>query len=420
MKVVGQQWILMIAVVCILAVGAQGVWISYPLSLPIPGLDWQGVGPAGWRRFLAAPFLFFLASALLLLLLGRQRSASWALVMACVSLLAVPGVAWLLDATWLNRYIEEGVQYDKFQFYIPLSGGIPSTSFDPYLNSPDKYQYLPDRARIIVDILGWGWSVCVLGMLALLGLLRRAGKISSLHNIFWPVLGGVVVIGLMGMNTLRADLNYRTGDQRLGLGDYTGALKAYTLAINCDPVLASSPVYLQNVAKAYYQLRGADDPRGQLYADALSKVNQERAKALLAFSAASPDDSALGRALSKMAERKEAELWVNQSVRAYKNGDLGTAVFGLRRVLAAKDSPSTRFFLARVLGQLREFDEAERQLKQLLSGIQNASVQAAIYNALGDVHAAAGHLEQARTDYAMSYKLDKSGNLWAIKGLGGT
>ena len=416
---ISTYWILG-ALVCIMVLGAQGVWIHYPLSLPVHGLDWHGTDPAVWRRFAAAPFLLLLTMALVLLLSGRPRSGQVLLALAIVFLLAVPGLAWLLDPAWLINYIQDGVQYDKFQFYIPLSGGIPSTSFDPFLSSPDKFQYLPDRARIIMDMLGWGWSVCLLGVSALVLLLHRSAKIFSLRSMAWSVVGGVMVIGLLGFNTLRAEFNYRTGDQRLGLGDYAGALQAYKLAIERDPLLARSPVYLYNVAKAYYQLAGANDPRGQLYADTVVKTNQERAKALLAISATHPDDSTLGQALSRMAYRKEAELWLSQSVRAYKNGALGTAVFGLRRVLAAHESPSTRFFLARVLGQLREFGEAQQQLQQLLPVVHNTSVQAAIYNALGDVHAAAGRLEQARLAYAQSYKLDKSGNLWAIKGLGGT
>lgn len=357
-----------------------------------------------------------------MLLAGKARSGSLFLAASIVALLAVPELILLVDSTWLQTYVEDGSQHDKLQFLIPLLGGIPSTNFDPYLNSPDKFQYLPDRMRIIRAMLGWGWSVCLIALIALTALLRRIGKVSSLRRIFLFSMVGILLIAAIGSDTLRADLSYRRGDQLLGLGNYKSALQAYSHAIDLDPQLANSNVYLRNVSKAYYQLGGSNDPRGYLYlSDVVTILGQENTKAMLDRSMAGNDGSELGKALSRMVQRRIAELWINESIRAYMHGDFGTAAIGLRRILSENnDWRHAHFFLARVLGKLHDFDDAVLQYNKLLLTVSNNSIRAAIYSALGDVHAAAGHVAEARKCYAMSYSLDKTGNLWAIKGLGGT
>ena len=417
-----QQWVLLGILACGMAAGAQGVWIHYPLSLPVQGLGWHSLDPSWWRRFAAAPFLISLIAATFLLSSGKTRSGSLFLAASSIAILAIPTIALLGDSTWLNTYVEDGSQYDRLQFLIPFLGGIPSTNFDPYLNSPDKFQYLPDRARIVMSMLGWGWSVSLIGLIAFVLLLRRLGWLPSLRLVFISSVIGVLLIGVMLPNTLRADLIYRRGDQLLELGNYKSALQAYSDAIELDPQLANSSIYLHNVAKAYYQLLGANDPRAYLYmADMGTAVGREGAKALLITSAAGDDGSALGKALNRMARRRVADLWINEGIRACKHGDFGAAALGLRRVLAENDNwRHARYFLARVLGELHEFGEAERQLDELLSTVSNNSIKAAIYSALGDVKAAAGDVAEARKYYALSYSFDKTGNLWAIKGLGGT
>lgn len=420
--VIRQQWIVLAFLVLGVVAGAHGTWIHYPLSSPIRGLDWRSLDPSWWRSFAAAPFIICMFSAVYFLLSNNVRIGSVFLAAAAVAILAIPEYILLGDSFWFKTYIDDGLQHDKFQFLIPFLGGTPSTNFDPYLNSPDKFQYLPDRARIVMAMLGWGWIVSLIGLLALMMLLRRLGKLPSLRRVLLASGAGVLLIGMIFSGALRADLAYRKGDQQLELGNYGSALKAYARAIELDPQLANSSVYLHNVSKAYYQTGGANDPRAYLYmADVVTAVGQEGAKALLATTTTTNDGSELGRALNRMALRRISELWINEGVRAYKHGDFGTVTLGLRRVLSQhQDWRHARFFLARVLGELRQFDDAASQLNDLLPTINNNSIKAAIYSALGDVHAAAGHVAEARRHYVMSYSLDKSSNLWAIKGLGGT
>lgn len=403
-------------------IGSLGIWIQFPLSAPVHGLDWNGADPVWWRRYAAVPFVLCMGLALALLFSTLERYGAWLLAAAIVALFAVPVTALLLDAAWVERYVNDGIERDRFQFLITFLGGIPNTNFNPFVTSADAFQYLPDRLRIVGNLLGWGWTLCLFAALGIVLVMRRLERIPSLRAVLLPGAAGTALIALLGSSVLMADLRYRQADQRLGRGDYRGALEAYATAIGNDPMLGQSRLFLLNVAKAYYQVGGSGDPRGQLYADqTLGAVEQASAKARLAASATYDDGTTLGRALTRMARRREAELWVNQGMVAYSNGDLGSAAASLRLVLARHQNWNyVRFFLARVLGRLREFDEARRHLESLLMTTHDVAFKATIHNALGDVHAAAGRLEQARAEYAQGYALDKTGNLWAVKGLGGT
>ena len=150
-------------------------------------------------------------------------------------------------------------------------------------------------------------------------------------------------------------------------------------------------------------------------------MTQDSINALLVASIMSGDDSLLGEALSNMARKMEAERLIKKSLRAYESNDLGTASIGLRRVLQSyPEWRHAQYFMGFILGQLREYEAADRELNVLLLSIHKDIVKAVIYNTLGDIHSSAGNLEQARDNYSRSYKLDKTANLWAIKGLGGT
>lgn len=417
-----QHYVLLAGITCVIVGSTLGVWIDYPLSNSVRGLDWRMQDAIVWRNFLALPFLGFFIAALTLLLTGWKPIGSLLLSVAIVALLTVPALIWLLDSSWITTYINDIVQYEQIQFIVLFLGGTPNAGYGTYLKGVDSFQYLTDRAHITLDMLGWGWIISCIGILAVVWLLRRSGDLVSLHKTFWPAALGVIILGVTGSNTLRADLHYRAADQRLGLGDYNGALDDYVMALELDPFLAQSKTYLNNVSKAYYQLGGANDMRGQLYlANTSTNLSRESVNALLIASKTGSDGSNMGNALSEMAGRTESDTLIKNSLRAYKFGDLGTAAINLQRVLVANPHwRHARYFRAYVLGKLRAFDEADRELNDLLLTVDKDAIKAVIYNALGDVHSAAGHLDQAREYYARSYKLDKSSNLWAIKGLGGT
>lgn len=422
MKQLRRERLLLLFLTCCFLVGAQGIWVQFPISAAVHGLDWNGADPAWWRRYSALPFVLCMGLALALLFSTLERYGAWLLAATIATLFAVPLTALLLDPIWVERYVNDGIERDRLQFLITFLGGIPNTNFNPFLTSADGYQYLPDRLRIVGNLLGWGWTLCLFSALGIVLVMRRLERIRSLRAVLLPAAAGIALTALLGSSVLMADLRYRQADQRLARGDYRGALEAYAAAIENDPLLGQSRLFLGNVAKTYYQIGGSGDPRGQLYAyQNLGAADQESAKARLSASAAYDDGTALGKALARMARRREAELWVNQGMEAYRNADLGSAAASLRQVLTKHEDRSyVRFFLARVLSRLREFDEAGRHLQHLLTTTHDIAFKATIHNALGDVHAAAGRLEQARAQYAQGYALDRTGNLWAVKGLGGT
>ena len=414
--------IMLVALACIVIVSAHGVWIDYPISAVVRGLNWQLDNVVLWHNLLALPYLLLLTLALIFILFGWKKTGSLLLATSLLALLSVPISILLFDSSWLKSYIEDVTQYEQLQFIVRFTGGIPNAEFGSYLKGIDDFHYLTDRFLITLNMLGWGWIVCFISSGFLVWLLYQKNRLHSLAMIFWPLLIGVVITAIIGSKILRADFQYRAADQSLGLGDYNGALDHYSQALQQDPSLGESRTYMNNVSKAYYQLGGSTDARGQLYlANNSSNLTLDSINALLVASKMSNDGSLLSTALSNMARRAEAEHLIKKSLRAYKFSDLGTASITIQRVLQTHPEwRHARYFKAHVLGQLHEYNTADQELSDLLLSVHKNTVKAILYNALGDIQSASGNIDRARDYYSQSYKLDKTNNLWAIKGLGGT
>lgn len=415
-------WIGIAAALLLALAGALGEWIGFPLSAPIQGLDWDSADPAWLRRYPAAPFLLLLTAAPGALLLNGRRIGTWLLAVSGAALLAVPAGILLFDPTWLYRSVEDSSQFDALYYFANTFLDVPNADYAPQLRHADAFQYLPDRAWIAGALLAWGWGLCLLAWVAVVLLLRRARLLPSLKGLVPPLaLAGLAAL-VAGAPALMADFRYRQADQRLALGDYRGALASYTAALDHDPVLGYSKVFLINAARTYYQKDGSTSPFvGVWLADSQRTLGFETRKAGLTAAAAAADDSPLGLALGRLARRQTAELWVAQGLAYLKRGDPGAAAFGFRKALNEyRDWRHARWFFARALLDLKNFDESEQLLDELATTVHNPSVRANVYNALGDAAAGAGEQAKARKAYATAYSLDSKENLWAMKGLSGS
>lgn len=404
--------------------GATAPWIGFPLGAPVRGLDWDSAAPLLLQRLPALPVLLLLAAALGAMLCGARRVGACLLGLGVAAWLAVPQMAWLLDATWLLRYADEAYQRNSLQFFLHSFVTVPNTGIDRFLTRADAFQYLTDRAQVVMAMLAWGWYFCGLAVLAIALLLHRAGRLPGLAFCA-PVITVPVLLLAAGAPVLRAEFHYRQADQRLALGDHAGALEAYAAALADDPVLGRSPTFVLNVAQAAYQKDGQANPSAQLYRTLASSAGARSLQAgklqLAAARATLVDTSLLGEALAAMARRTEAELWLKQGMMQYQRGALELAALGFRQALAEYPGwQHARFCLARILTEQKAFDAGALLLQALATDIHDPSTRANVYNALGDLEAAAGRPQQARSAYAAAYALDAEGNLWAVKGLSGT
>jgi len=414
--------LLLIAVGLITLAGVSAEWIHFPLSAPVKGLDWLGTDTALLRRFPAAAFATTLVSALILLARGKERAGTWVLAIAAATLFAVPAYALFLDSTWLQKYVEDAIQHSSIRGFVQNFIEVPNTSTDIYSTDAGIFEYLPDRLRIAVAMLGWGWDLAAIGSVAIVSILLRRRWLSSWRTFARRLAMLCALLAATGVGAIAGDFRYRQADQRLALGNYAAALDSYAAALRNDSTLGISDVFLLKFSKAYYENEGAAHPYAQIYlASVEALTNPEGAKARLAAVAAAGPDSPVGAPFARMAQRKEAELWIRQALMHYKQGRMSNAALGFRHVLAGGyDGRQVRFYLARALFQLREFHESARLYQDLAVMTYNPSIKADVYNALGDAYAAAGDQIKAREAYGTAYSLDDKGNLWAVKGLSGT
>jgi len=416
-----QQYIFLGVIVCIVVASALGVWLQFPIIAPLHGIERRDAGLGSFINILAVPYLISFAIAVFALLINRKLIGELLLGVSLTALFAVPALMMTVDTSLMATYIDNCIQYEKFQFITIFLGHTPTSSGNPYLINAGNFHYLTDRGFIALKMLGWGWYLCLIGTVVVAVFMRRMGKLQSLQRFFLAVLVFVAPLIVMGFGAIRADFNYREGDQRLGLGDYAGAINSYSLAFDKDPMLRDSRVFLNNFSKAYYQLGNASNSRGQLYLASISESKFDGFNSLLRVESSADGGAPLDVALGRMARRVEIDWLLTQSLRAYKNEEYGTALIALRRAISInQDMRHVRYLLAKVLMRLQEFDEAGQHLEMLLSTVNEKSIMVTLYNSLGDVQSAAGHADVARQYYLQSYKLSKSKNLWAIKGLGGT
>jgi tetratricopeptide (TPR) repeat protein len=389
----------------------------------VRGLDFGASDPSLLRQLPALPFLLLFSTGLLAAGLRQPRLAAWLLGAAIGALLALPVYAWMLDTTWFQRYLLDSIDLQKLLAFVNSFVDAPNISLNVLaVKGAEDYRYLPDRLDIIAAMLGWGWMISLLASVAALLLLRRLDRLPPLSALLAPLALSVLLLLLASLPALRGDFFFRQADQRMALGDYSAALASYTRAIENDAQLGRSPTLMLSVTRASFQQSGTASPYGRMYlAVAQSGSLSVTHASLLDAVVAAPDAGPLGAPLKDMALRLQAQLWYKRGLQAFRRGEYSAAELAFRRALNAHpDWRHVQFSLARTLWMLHAHDESLVQLDQLTLRISNPSILANIYNTIGDVQASAGRPELARQAYQQAYTLDDKGNLWAVKGLGGT
>lgn len=417
------ELLLLAAVIAIALVAARAPWLQFPLSPAVRGLDFNSSDPSLLRRLPALPFLLLFGAGLAAAGLRQARLAIWLLGAAIGALIALPVFAWMIDTTWFQRYLLDSIDLQKLLAFVNSFVDAPNISLNVLaVKGAEDYRYLPDRLSIIAAMLGWGWMICLLATVVCVLLLRRLGRLPALATLIAPLALSALFLLLAGFHALAGDFFFRQADQRMALGDYTGALSAYSRAVENDAQLGRCPNLMLSVTRASFQQNGPGSPYGRMYlalarSSDLSVTNASLLDAVLA----APETGTLGPPLKEMALYMQAQLWSKRGLQAFHRGEYSAAELAFQRALNARPEwRHVRYFLARTLWMLRAHDESLVQLDILSTRISNPPILANIYNTIGDVQASAGRPELSRQAYQQAYTLDNKGNLWAVKGLGGT
>lgn len=412
----------LLALVMIVA-GSFSVWFLYPLSSPVQGISRSPIAEAvSITGYMATPALAGAAAVVLLLLFGLYRASLWGLTCIMAYLVFAPLAVLFVNSAVVYKYLDDINQYYALVTFIRNVIGIPKSMDGFSIVEANSIQYLTDRAMLSFHIMGWGWWLTVIGCLILTTLVAKKTRTYTLGKLSGLFFGLIALMMLSGTGNLVGDFYYRQADQRMALGDHAGALHAYAKALDYDGSLENSDTFTLKVSKAYYQNQGALHPYAQLYiAVTENDTGVNVVKGELALLGHGKFDSKIGQALSRMALRKEMEIMIRQALIGYSQGSMVGAARDLKYALdLGYKGQDARFYLARILYDLHEYNDSIVLYQGLIDEINDAALKASLYNALGDVYAGSKDYTSARQAYSMAYSLNKKNNLWAIKGLSGT
>jgi hypothetical protein len=380
------------------------------------------------HRLAAAPFLVLFAAALVAVAFGWSFAGALLIGGAIAALLAFPLCLMLFDPAAIHAFVQDSVEETGVQYFLSQFVQTPNIAVTEPATDANTYLYLGGRAGIAFRIIGWGWVLCVAGVLVVVALLRRGTLLAGAGAMLPSLLAGAFALVIVGMPALVADIRFRQGDHALDRGEYARAIDDYTSALAFDAALGDSETFMTNVARAYYEQSGNSNPYGQIFVvnsePDVSKTDPglEQKQALMIDAiAGARKGTAMADALQRMSVRTDAELWIDQALVDYGKKNYGAAVVELRHALSdCPDWRQSKFFLGYTLAQMHDFDGSAQLFHELAPTVQNPWMLANVYNGLGDAYAGAGEPGRARAAYAQAFDLDDKWDFWAMKGISGT
>lgn len=405
--------------------GGGAVWLGFPMSEPVKGLELAWLLPGGIHTGIspATAFLGLVAILGVFVLMGWRNLAFVAWMLAWLLLFHFFWQLATYDSEWLLHYMQDSLVRSDIQRFN-ITHALINKGVEPSLRYITEFEHLGSRLNLVWEVLGWGWVLGVLGMtVAATGLrLRHRLSVPGDSLLLWAIIMPLLILMLTGWPTLSADLAHRRGDAQLAAGETAAALESYRAALDRDPVLASSAPFLNKVSRAYLSAYGEDDPRAvlTLLDQALVQKTSEQAEHLLNTRRplqGGPFDAAIEDRLSQM----EVQIYLNRGLAAEKESNYPLAIAYYR--LALRGDPAAihaRYFLARALLETRDTTEAMKIADALPDAVYHASVKADFYGLIGDVYRVLGDHNRAREAYATAYQLDNKDNYRPMKELSGT
>lgn len=417
--------VILLAGFLLMLAGGVSVWLGFPMSAPVKGLALQLILPGGMPLGVSPATVFLGCVALL----GLCVALGWkkiALAFWLFAWLLLFYFAWQLaayDAGWLVEYMQDSVVRGDIQRFNNTHA-LVNKGVEPSLVYITEFGYLTDRLRLVWEILGWGWILGVLGMVAtaiglcMRGRLPLSGGFVALLAIATPV----GALALIGGPTLTAEYAYRQADQRLARGEASAALDAYRTALDRDGVLALSAPFLDKVSRAYLALHGEDDPHAvlALIGQALSRKALVQAEGLLnthQAMAGTPFDAAMQDRLKQL----QVQVYLKQGLTADQEANYQLAIAFYRQALQIDPKlVNASYFLGRALLEVRSTEEALLIAQALPDAVHHASIKSDFYGLIGDIYRTTGDNNLAREAYAKAYELDNKDNYRPMKELSGT
>lgn len=416
----------------LLLAGAQGPWLDFPLTASIYPKDLAfslpHLGQAScWSLLLGFTLLAgvgWLFGLRLLMLSGG---------FGVVVLLSYFLSSWTENEQWLSRFLTESEQRDALQAFISHYYW-PNLNPEPTTTLKSDFEYLSDQLLVFWYAAGWGWGLCVIGVILLLLENLISTVVAGLASVAIMLLG-VLSLGVILYPGFSAELNHRRGDELLGSGRPRAALAAFETTLRLNPALKYSDSFLKKSSRAYYQLEGENSLLGGLYLTSFrtrwvtgevlnlpAEQHLDKSTQILAdVIHAAYQGSALEMAILSQAFRVYSKFLVEQGLDAYAEGNLPHSLELFEAALRHdRKQVHAGFFLAHVQRELDLTGDSVATLQQIIDQVQHESLRADMLCTIGDAYARGDKPLQAREAYLKCLDTDSLFNFRAVLDLGGT
>jgi tetratricopeptide (TPR) repeat protein len=416
----------------LLAAGALGPWLDFPLSsslypkdllIPAPGPGMVSLQSMLLGIGLLAGIGWLSGSRLLMLIAG--------LTVAMLLIYFLHG--WMLDDQWLPRYLSESEQREAVQAFLS-EYYWPNFNPEPTVTLETDFEYLTDQLRVFWYSSGWGFGFCLIGMILLLLDCLMVTPAAGLKSLGILLLVGSAVM-LLFFPLFNAELKQRHGDELLASGRLREAISAFETSLRMNPALQDSKRFLLKTSRAYYQLEGDDSLLGGYYLASSrtrwvidkslsqgAKLALERSVKILTFVLGSDyQGNLLETAILRRSAEEYRKIRIQQGLDAYAEGEPSRSMNFFREALNAdRKQLHAGFLLAHVQRELGLIPDAVSTLGEMLQLVEQDSIRADLLCTLGDAYSREQQPLPAREAYARCFQADSLYNFRAVFNLGGT
>lgn len=405
----------------LLLAGVLSVWLKFPVSAPLRGIEVPSAG-LGTTLPLAWLVLGVFLLAIMAAIPRRWGLAALATVAAWVLLMLFPLQLMSVDPQWIDLYMRESLQRANIQAY--LGSYLLNVGLEPTILYISDFLALDSRLELVLSVLGWGWSLAVLGLA--LWSLGLAARMSPLARVVFLLAIPVLVcasLALRAVPMLHAESLRTQGDTLLAQGRHAEALRMYTEALRQDRVLSLSRPFIQSISRAHFLLHGEQDPYALLYrlTDLLAGDPPGALDLLASSRPTSMARTPYREAMRAQLLREEVEIEVQLSATLLRGLSYAQAGMYLERAFAgAPEALHVRLMLAKLRMDQKDYVAALEVLEPMPARVYHVTVQADIYSLMGDCYERLGESVKARDAYFAAYELDNKENYRVFKALSGT
>lgn len=402
-------------------VSLPATWVSAPVSKDISGLRLSVLGESTATKGQPVGAYAFLAVITLVVTFVARRQAMdrllcWMGVTLLLLALTVPMQLAFGIPDRLRVLALENDSYRNMQqfsnVYLPLNRGVEPT----YWASLDLASV---AGRLISGwyFLGLGWYLFVAGGLIVFagGLWQLSRTRLRLITIAQAMAAGATVALLYLVSPLRAQLDINRALILRAHGQLQDAIAHFRNAMDEDDWWRLGPEVPRQIGELHDLTGTRDTGEYRLFHGYQLERNGQTDDAVYEYKQA-----VLFPGLRKVGLREAARLSVDEGLRFYRQGVIGSAITAWQD--AVQNDPhqlQALYYTARAQYDLASYADAITANRDLLHRTSNQIVLANLHSNLGDCYQKLGDYPKAHAEYDLSNTLDKTQNFRSLIGLVG-